>query len=77
MNKKKKLTRSQDDKMLAGICGGLSAYTGISTAKFRLLFVLAAVGYGIGILLYILLYFVIPENGQAAKKAPPEIDEQP
>lgn len=66
----KKLTRSASDKMIAGVCGGLAKYFGIDAVLVRILFVLFALAGGPGILLYIILWIVMPEEA-AATPAPP------
>ena len=59
----KKLTRSTDDRVLAGVAGGLAEYFSIDPALVRILFVLVAIfGGGItGILIYIVLWIIMPE----------------
>lgn len=60
--KTKKLRRSKKDRVIAGVCGGLGEYFSLDPVLFRVLFVfLAFIGAG-GILLYILLWLVIPEK---------------
>jgi len=59
------LYRSQTDKMLGGVCGGLSDYLGIDTTIIRLFFVLLALSSGIGVLIYIALWILLPEESQA------------
>ena len=62
---KTKLVRSQTDKMLAGVCGGLAAYLGIEAIWVRLFFVLVTVvPNGFGVLLYIILWIIMPEAGR-------------
>lgn len=56
----KKLTRNTDDKMIAGVCSGLANYFKIDTAIIRLLFVVFAFGYGSALLLYILMWILVP-----------------
>lgn len=57
----KKLYRSNSDKMIAGVCGGLGQYFGIDPTLIRLIFALLVVfGVGSGILLYIILAIVVP-----------------
>lgn len=57
----KKLYRSRDDKMLSGVCGGLSAYLGIDSTLIRLIFVLLLVfGVGSGLLIYLVLMIIMP-----------------
>ncbi|HEX8036406.1 MAG TPA: PspC domain-containing protein [Ktedonobacterales bacterium] len=49
--------------MIAGVCGGLGAYFGISPFWFRLLFVILALPGGApGILPYVILWIVIPKR---------------
>ncbi len=56
----KRLFRDPDQKVVAGVASGLSAYYGFSSpAIFRILFVLLAM-VGIGILPYILLWLFVP-----------------
>ena len=57
----KKLTKSRD-KWLCGITGGLAEYFGWDRDMSRLLFILVvASGAGSPLLLYVLLYFIMPE----------------
>jgi phage shock protein C len=57
----KKLYRSRNDRMLAGVCGGLADYFGVDPTIVRILFVLFALAGGPGLILYIILMLVIPE----------------
>lgn len=56
----KKLYRSRDQKMIAGVCGGLEEYTGLDVTLWRILMVIIALPGGISILVYLLLWVVIP-----------------
>jgi phage shock protein PspC (stress-responsive transcriptional regulator) len=58
----KKLYRSVTDKMLGGVCGGLAEYFSIDPVLIRLIFVLAVIFGGSGILAYIILWIVIPQK---------------
>jgi len=64
MDKNKKLYRSQTQKMLAGICGGFAEYLGVDATLIRVIYVLLSVFTAAfpGIILYIILYFVIPQD---------------
>lgn len=55
----KRLTRSQADRMFAGVCGGLGAYFGIDATLVRLVFVAMALLGGHGILVYLILWLVM------------------
>ncbi len=62
-NQKKVLRRSRSDRVVAGICGGLSEFFGISTFWFRLAFLIALIPGGIpGLLPYILLWLIVPKE---------------
>ena len=58
----KKLYRSVTDKMLGGVCGGLAEYFSIDPVIVRLIFVLAVIFGGSGILAYIILWIIIPQK---------------
>ena len=57
----KKLYLSKTDKKLAGVCGGLSAYLNIDSTVIRLIWVLAILFAGAGILAYIVCALIIPD----------------
>lgn len=58
----KKLRRSSDDKMIAGICGGLAAYFGVDATWVRIAFVASILLPGPQVLLYLLLWIIIPRD---------------
>lgn len=64
-----RLTRSQSDSMIAGVCGGLGEYLKVDPILFRILFVLALIVGGSGLLVYIILWIVIPEGKGQPKKS--------
>lgn len=57
-----RLTRDLSDRMVAGVCSGLAQYLAIDVTLVRLFFVLLALGDGIGILLYVLLWITMPAH---------------
>ena len=60
-NQKRALRRSRSDRMLAGVCGGLAQFFGISAFWFRLGIIIAFIPGGVpGILIYLLLWLMIP-----------------
>jgi phage shock protein C len=67
MTDPKRLYRSKSNRMVAGVCGGLGDYFSLDPVLFRILFVALAIAGGSGILIYIILIFVIPEEGVAGK----------
>lgn len=58
----KKIKKSRNDKMLAGVCGGLADYLGWDSTIIRVLFVVCAlIGVGSPILIYLILAIVFPD----------------
>lgn len=60
---KSKLARSRTDRMVSGVCGGLAVYLGIEAIWIRLFFVLMAMANGFGLLVYLILWLIMPETG--------------
>ena len=58
----KRLSRSQKDRMICGVCGGIANYFNIDPTLVRLAFVLIAMGAGSGILAYIIAAIIIPDE---------------
>jgi len=58
----KRLYRSSTDVVLGGVCGGLGEYVGIDPVLVRLLFVFLAVVNGFGVMLYLILWIIMPER---------------
>lgn len=58
----KKLYRSQRNKMLCGICGGLGDYFNLDPTIVRVLFILFGFCVGAGVLIYLLCAIIIPVN---------------
>lgn len=56
------LRRSPDDKVIAGVCGGLGRYLGVDPVLLRIAFVILAVAGGGGILIYVVAWILIPEE---------------
>ena len=58
----KKLYKSNTDKKLAGVCGGIAEYFDIDSTIVRLAWVLFSVAGGSGLLAYIIAAIVMPES---------------
>jgi phage shock protein C len=58
----KHLYRSQSNKVLAGICGGLGEYWTVDPVVLRLLWILVTVftGFAPGVIAYVLAIFIVP-----------------
>jgi len=57
-----RLYRDQNDKILGGVCSGLASYLRVDPTIVRLVFALITFGAGTGILLYILLWIILPSK---------------
>lgn len=57
----KRLYRDSSNKMICGVCSGIANYFNIDPTLIRLLWVLAVVFCGVGILVYFICAIVIPE----------------
>lgn len=58
----KRLTRSVSNKMIGGVCSGLAEYFSIDPTIVRLIFAGLVILYGQGLLLYLILWIVMPEE---------------
>jgi phage shock protein C len=56
----KKLYRSRRERMIAGVCGGLAEHFGIDPTWVRLLFVLFFFIGGSALLIYVILWLIVP-----------------
>jgi phage shock protein PspC (stress-responsive transcriptional regulator) len=59
----RRLTRSRDDRLIAGVCGGLGRYFGIDPVIFRVAAVALVFLGGVGALLYVAAIFLVPSEG--------------
>lgn len=59
---KNKLYRSETNKMLGGVSGGLADYFNLDVTLIRLIFVLLVIFGGSGVLVYLVLWLVIPSE---------------
>lgn len=50
------------DSMIGGVCGGVANYFKIDPTIVRVIWVIAALVYGVGVLLYIIIWMVAPEE---------------
>lgn len=66
--KGRQIYRDDENAVLGGVCSGLGAYFGIDPVVFRVLFIAFTIMGGSGILIYLILYFAIPEAKTIAEK---------
>jgi len=69
MNNSSKLYRSETDKKIGGVCGGLANYFDVDVILIRVAFVLLLLFGGGGLLAYIILWIVIPTEPKDFTKA--------
>ena len=58
----KRLYRSRKERQLAGVCGGVADYLGVDPTLVRLLWVIFAIAGGPGVLLYVIMAAIVPEE---------------
>lgn len=65
----RKLYRSETNRVLAGVAGGLGEYFGIDPILIRLVLVLTTIFGGSGILIYLVLWILIPNENDVDKNS--------
>lgn len=58
----KRLYKNSHDKMICGVCQGLSEYLNIDVTVVRLLFVLLGFASGAGLIIYIVAAIIMPDK---------------
>lgn len=66
----RRLYRSNTDRVIGGVCGGLGEYFAVDPVWFRIGFVLLALGGGSGVLIYLLMWLIV--RPQPEGYSPPE-----
>lgn len=74
---KRRLYRSENDRMIGGVCGGLGDYLDIDPTLVRIIFVALALMGGPGLLIYLILLIVVPNETTLAPKAQTVVDAEP
>jgi phage shock protein C len=62
MDSTRRLYRSKSDRVLAGVCGGLAEYFNLGATLIRVVFVLLAVLGGSGLVLYVAMWIIVPNQ---------------
>lgn len=58
----KRLYRNTDNKVISGVCSGLGEYFNLDPTIVRIIFLILFFGFGTGVLIYIILWIVMPEK---------------
>ena len=66
----KRLVRTRDDSVLAGVCGGFGQYFNLDSALVRFLWVFFTIFGGSGVLAYLVAVFIIPDESTAKDVTP-------
>lgn len=64
----KRLYRSRDDRMIAGVCGGLAEYFGVDSTLIRLAVLFIFLFQGIGLIAYLIAWLVMSEEPQYQRR---------
>ena len=75
MTNNRRLYRSRTNRKVAGVCGGLAEYFNIDATLMRVLFVVLALLGGPGLLIYLVLWIVVPAESNAAYPTHPVVAE--
>jgi phage shock protein PspC (stress-responsive transcriptional regulator) len=62
----KRVLRLRNGRMVAGVCAGLAVYFGVDVNLVRLGFGVLSVFYGLGILVYVIAWVILPEEGEGS-----------
>lgn len=60
--------RDPDNRIIGGVCGGIGAYFDIDPVIVRIILVVLFLTFGIGLLIYLILWIVVPEAKTTAQK---------
>jgi phage shock protein C len=66
MAETRKLYRRRNNRQVAGVCGGLAQYFNLDATLIRILFVVLALLGGSGLLLYVAMWIIVPNEPSAA-----------
>ncbi len=67
-SRSRRLYRDPDNRVLGGVCGGLGAYLDVDPVIIRVILVVLFLAAGVGLLIYIIMWIVVPEARTTAQK---------
>ncbi|OGO92773.1 MAG: hypothetical protein A3F10_04530 [Coxiella sp. RIFCSPHIGHO2_12_FULL_42_15] len=59
-NKPKRLYRSPNERVIAGVCGGIAEYFNVEPTWIRLIFLVFLLAFGATLVIYIILWIIVP-----------------
>jgi len=63
-----RMYRDPDNRVIGGVCSGMGAYWNIDPVIVRIIFIALSLAGGIGVMVYLILYIVLPEAKTTAQK---------
>jgi phage shock protein PspC (stress-responsive transcriptional regulator) len=63
-----RMYRDPDNRVIGGVCSGMGAYWNIDPVIIRIIFIALSLAGGIGVMVYLILYIVLPEAKTTAQK---------
>jgi phage shock protein PspC (stress-responsive transcriptional regulator) len=72
----RRLYRNRKGQVVAGVCAGLAEYFKVDANLVRLAFAVLSVFGGLGVLLYLIAWIILPEEGEDASIAESFINKQ-
>lgn len=72
----KRLYRSRDDRWIAGVCGGLARFFGVDPTPIRIGFIALSLWNGFGVLVYLIMLLVVPEEPTTQVVTDPHIPQE-
>ena len=60
----KKFYLSSTDRKIAGVCGGIAEYFNIDSLIVRIIFLVLVLGFGTGVLAYLIIWLLAPRAGK-------------
>ena len=69
----RKLYRSETQRMVAGVCGGLAEYFNLDVTVMRVLFLILSVFGGSGSVIYVVMWIIVPDARKARNRPSPHL----
>ncbi len=63
-----RMYRDTDNRVIGGVCSGMGAYWNIDPLILRIIFIALILAGGVGLIVYLILYIVLPEAKTTAQK---------
>jgi len=63
-----RIYRDTDNRIIGGVCAGMGAYWDLDPLIIRIIFIALVLAGGLGVLIYLILYIVLPEARTTAQK---------